>query len=72
MPDQLFIYPKKGQSEQMQADDRYECHRWSSDQTGFDPTQSGGSVAERLYDSKKADYQRAMKACLEARDYSVQ
>lgn len=72
MPEQLFIYPKERQSEQMQADDRYECHRWSSDQTGFNPSQSSGGVPERLYDSKKADYQRAMKACLEARGYSVQ
>jgi len=71
MPDQLFIYPKEGQSVKMQADDRFECHRWSSDQTGFDPTQSGGNVPERFYDSKKADYYRAMKVCLEARGYSV-
>jgi hypothetical protein len=72
IPDQLFVYPKAGQSEQVQADDRYECHRWSADQTGFDPTLPNGNVPENLYDSKKADYQRAMKACLEARDYSVQ
>ena len=72
MPEQLFIYPKEGQSQSVQADDQYECHRWSSDQTGFDPTKPGGSVPERFYESKKDDYQRAMKACLEARGYSVQ
>lgn len=72
MPEQLFIYPKEGQNETMQADDRYECHRWSSDQTSFDPTKTGGNVPDRLYDTKKDDYQRAMKACLEARGYSVQ
>lgn len=71
-PDQLFIYPKKGQSEQLQATDRYQCHRWSADQTGFDPSQPGGNVPETQHTAKRADYQRAMKACLEARNYSVQ
>lgn len=70
--EQLFIYPKKGQSEQVQATDRYQCHRWSADQTGFDPSQPGGNVPESQHTSKRADYQRAMKACLEARNYSVQ
>ena len=36
---QQFVYPKNGQNEQQQAKDRYECHRWSVAQTGFDPTQ---------------------------------
>lgn len=70
--DELFIYPKKGQSEKQQALDRYECHRWSVDQTGFDPTQPGGGVPEAQNATKRSDYQRAMKACLEARGYSVQ
>lgn len=70
--EQLFVYPKQGQSEEQMAKDRYECHRWGSDQTGFDPTQPGGEVAEGQYANKRADYLRAMKACLEARGYSVQ
>lgn len=70
--EQLFVYPKQGQSEEQQATDRYECHRWASQQTGFDPTQPGGNVAEGRYAQSRSDYQRAMKACLEARDYSVQ
>lgn len=70
--DQLFIYPKLGQSEEQQAKDRYECHRWAQSQTGFDPTQPGGGVPEAQHRSKHADYLRAMKACLEARGYSVQ
>ncbi len=72
VPDQLFVYPMKGQSEQQQETDRYQCHRWAADQTGFDPTQPGGNVAESQTAGKRADYQRAMKACLEARGYSVQ
>jgi hypothetical protein len=71
-PDQLFVYPQKGQGEQQQATDRYQCHSWSVGQTGFDPTQPGGNVAVSSYDSNRSDYQRAMKACLEARGYSVQ
>ena len=71
-PDQLFVYPQKNQGEQQQATDRYQCHSWSVGQTGFDPTQPGGNVASSAYDSKRSDYQRAMKACLEARGYSVQ
>ncbi len=71
-PKQLFIYPKNDQREEQQATDRYECHRWSVDQTGFDPTRPGGNVSPEHNVSKRADYQRAMKACLEARGYSVQ
>ena len=33
-----YIYPSKGQSAQQQDRDRYECHTWAVQQTGFDPT----------------------------------
>lgn len=33
-----FVYPKAGQSEQQQSKDRYECHQWAVQQTGFDPS----------------------------------
>lgn len=72
VPDQLFIYPMNRQSEQQQSTDRYECHRWASDQSGFDPTQPGGNVPQEHYSERSGDYNRAMKACLEARGYSVQ
>jgi len=66
--EELFIYPKQGQSEQKQADDRYACHRWSVTQTNFDPTlpPENGDTGD-----KREDYQRAMRACLEGRGYSV-
>jgi hypothetical protein len=67
----LFIYPKNGQSEEQQSKDRYECHSWAASQTGFDPTQPLGGVEESQAASKRADYQRAQTACLEARGYSV-
>jgi len=34
---QLFIYPLRGQSPQQQQQDRFECHQWAAQQTGFDP-----------------------------------
>lgn len=66
--ERLFIYPRKGQSEQQQAEDRYQCHRWAIDQTGYDPTQPAGGVPSV---QKRADYQRAMIACLDARGYTA-
>jgi hypothetical protein len=67
----LFAYPNNGQSAEAQAKDRYECHRWAADQTGFDPTQPGGGVAATDNAARRADYQRAESACLEARGYTV-
>jgi hypothetical protein len=67
----IFVYPKNGQNEEQTARDKYECHRWASSETGFDPTVSGGGVPTEQNASKRADYQRAMGACLEGRGYSV-
>ena len=67
----LFIYPKNGQSEDRQAQDRYECHSWAAGQSGFDPTLPLGGVSESQAGAKRDDYLRAMTACLEARGYSV-
>ena len=67
----VFIYPRNGQTEDQQAQDKYECHRWAQSQTGFDPTQSSGGVPPDQLDAKRTEYQRAMGACLEGRGYSV-
>ncbi|GEM_PF-4585265 len=61
LEEKLFIYPRKGQSEKQQSDDRYECHRWAVDQTHFDPTQPSGSVPATQQSQKYADYRRALK-----------
>ncbi len=42
---QMFVYPKNGQSADLQSKDKYECHTWATGQTGFDPTVSGGGVS---------------------------
>jgi outer membrane lipoprotein SlyB len=34
---QVIFYPNAGQSAEQQDRDRYECYRWSVQQTGFDP-----------------------------------
>jgi hypothetical protein len=61
----IFIYPMRGQNEQQQADDRYECHRWAVKETRYDPTDSN-------YDrNDRSDYDRALTACLTGRGYSV-
>lgn len=71
LPDQLYIYPKQGQSEKKQADDRFACYQWSVKQTGFDPTQPPQGIAQEDLNHKREDYQKAMRACLEGRGYSV-
>jgi hypothetical protein len=84
-PADLFVYPKSNQNADLQARDRYECHRWATDQSGFDPTQPGGVPAAAGPEGGPAtgpsaaatapttweNYMRAQTACLEARGYSV-
>ncbi|MBX5462747.1 MAG: hypothetical protein IRZ28_16860, partial [Steroidobacteraceae bacterium] len=41
----IYVYPRNGQSEEQTANDRYECHQWAVEQTGFDPTSSETSGA---------------------------
>src|SRR5688572_876450 len=37
---QLYIYPRQGQSAEQQQQDRAECHTWSVQQTGYDPSRA--------------------------------
>jgi hypothetical protein len=70
--EKIFVYPRLDQSEELQAKDRYECHRWAVSQTNFDPTQpSAGDIPEALRNQMRADYQRAQGACLDGRGYTV-
>jgi hypothetical protein len=69
--EKLFVYPRKGQSEEQQAKDRYECHLWVVGQIGLDPTQPTNLVPEAQMNEKRANYQRAIGACLDARGYTV-
>jgi hypothetical protein len=69
--DDLYVYPQQGQSDQQQANDKYECHKWSASQSGFDPTQQAGGVPPDQVAARRADYQRAMQACMQGRGYSA-
>jgi hypothetical protein len=69
--DELFVYPNAGQSEEQQADDRYACHRWAVEETGYDPSLIEPGGDESALPGLRDDYQRAMSACLEGRDYTV-
>jgi hypothetical protein len=60
----VYLYPRNGQSDAQTQNDRYECHSWAVNQTGFDPTRSSQQ-------GSAADYRRAMIACLDARGYSA-
>ena len=33
----LFVYPAKGQSQQKQKEDEFECYKWAIEQSGIDP-----------------------------------
>lgn len=35
---EVFVYPAQGQSGRQLDRDRYECHKWSVTQTGYDPS----------------------------------
>lgn len=67
----MFIYPRDGQSEEQQADDRYACHQWAVEQTGYDPTQITAEPQNPDIDQQRSDYQRAISACLDSRGYTV-
>jgi hypothetical protein len=69
--DNLYIYPQQGQSAEQQSSDQYDCHKWSASQSGFDPTQPSGGVPPDQIGARRADYQRAMIACLQGRGYSA-
>ena len=69
--DDFFVYPKNGQPDDLQAKDKFECHKWASQQSGFDPTLSGGGVPADQNASARSQYNRAITACLEGRGYSV-
>ena len=69
--EEVFAYPRNGQTEEQQGTDRYECHRWAVDKTGFDPTRPSGNVGGTEITTKRVDYRRAESACLEARGYTV-
>ena len=43
----VYVYPAKGQSDKQLAEDRYECHLWAVQESGFDPSQFEGVAPPR-------------------------
>lgn len=66
----LYAYPKNGQSQQQQAQDRQECERWAVSQTGSSADHPG-SPPDTAVANNSIDYRRALSACLTGRGYSV-
>jgi hypothetical protein len=65
--DQWFVYPSRGQSQQQATNDRYECNRWATSESGYDPELR----SHRNPDIGPVNYGRALSACLEGRGYTV-
>jgi hypothetical protein len=63
----VVAYPARGQSEAQVAQDRYDCHRWAVNQSGFDPSQAAYAPTQNVADI----YRRSLGACMAGRGYSV-
>jgi hypothetical protein len=47
-PPRIIVYPAKGQSPDQLERDRYECHVWAVQQSGYDPSAPGMPPGERV------------------------
>ncbi|MEO8156705.1 MAG: hypothetical protein ABI648_02835 [Betaproteobacteria bacterium] len=65
--DQWFVYPSRGQNQQQAANDRYDCGKWATSQSGYDPDLK----VHRDPEAGPQNYGRALSACLEGRGYTV-
>jgi hypothetical protein len=61
----MYVYPAAGQSEAQTSEDRYQCHLWATNQSGYDPTLGAGKREDA------EGYTRAFTACMEGRNYVV-
>jgi hypothetical protein len=48
VPAPIVVYPAQGQTPDQLERDRYECHVWAVQQTGFDPSRPGLPPGERV------------------------
>jgi hypothetical protein len=58
------ISPERGQDQNQQQFDRYECYGWAKGQSGYDPSQPGTAAG-------RDNYRRAFSACMSGRGYTV-
>ena len=47
-PPPILVYPAQGQSPDQLERDRYDCHVWAVQQSGFDPSRAGVPPAQRV------------------------
>ena len=46
--EQVYFYPREGQTPEQQDRDRYECYNWAMQQTGFDPSRPSLSPQQHV------------------------
>lgn len=63
------VTPNKGQSQAQLFQDRADCARYATDQTGVDPEKATGTDTHTV--SALKAYRHEEQACLEERDYTV-
>jgi hypothetical protein len=47
-PPPIMVYPARGQTPDQLERDRYECHNWAVQQSGFDPSRPGVVASQRV------------------------
>ena len=62
-----IAYPNNGQSAEQVAQDKYDCYRWSVEQSSFDPADPSSPNAPAMIQV----YRRSMVACLMGRGYTI-
>jgi hypothetical protein len=67
----LTIAGNNGQTQEQQWADRYQCHRWATSQSGFDPTRSAAANPQGDDGTHRDQYRRAFAACMQGRGYTV-
>ncbi len=44
----ILVYPAQGQTPEQTERDRYDCHVWAVQQSGYDPSRPGANTADRV------------------------
>jgi hypothetical protein len=67
----IAIYPKNGQTSEVQARDHYECYRAAVEQTGYDPMRANSGDAPAKIAQLQSAYDHSQASCFEGRGYAV-
>ena len=58
----FYVYPNKGQSQEQQEKDRYECQEWAMKETGFNPMKAPEIEPEPKFKGGPFKKKKAKKA----------